>query len=151
RYPAAAAVARFMRRLAPEHPEVLRLLSHASAWLRPTGVSDARAAEIHAALGDARAVVGDDEAAAAEYRTALTFDRDASRAHAGLCRLRMPGEDHVRWLERFHELLRPSTYLEIGATDGRTLGIARRPTVAIAVDPSIDLRFQLACETHVYP
>lgn len=47
----------------------------------------------------------------------------------------MPGEDYYSWLKRFHELLRPATYVEIGLGHGRSLALAGPETKAVGIDP----------------
>lgn len=94
--------------------------------------------------------LGHQEAAKKEYEAALRSDPDDVRAHLGLSRLRMPGEDYIEWLRRFHEVLARRTYLEIGVADGRTLSLARLPTVAIGIDPNAQVRFPLSPRTHLF-
>lgn len=47
----------------------------------------------------------------------------------------MPGNDYYFWLQRFHELLQPATYVEIGLGHGRSLSLAGAKTIAIGIDP----------------
>lgn len=47
----------------------------------------------------------------------------------------MPGEDYYSWLQRFHELLRPASYVEIGLGHGRSLALAGPETKAVGIDP----------------
>ena len=47
----------------------------------------------------------------------------------------MPGADYYGWLERFHQWLRPATYVEIGLGHGRSLALAGPETRAIGIDP----------------
>jgi glycosyltransferase involved in cell wall biosynthesis len=151
RFEAAAAVARMARRHAPDEPGPQRLLAHAGAWLRGPGIPAAeRRAVFHLARGKAYNLMGDPSAAEAEYRAALAFDPDCVEASIGLAMLRMPGADYCTWLERFHEVLRPETYLEIGVSRGRSLSLASPPTRAIGVDPGPMISFPFKTETHVF-
>src|SRR4051812_47172400 len=79
------------------------------------------------------------KAAATEYREALDPTEEQRQAHLELARVRFPGPDYVDWLTWLHRTLEPATYLEIGVAEGRTLALARPPTLAIGVDPSIGL------------
>jgi tetratricopeptide (TPR) repeat protein len=47
----------------------------------------------------------------------------------------MPGEDYYSWLQRFHQWLRPASYVEIGLGHGRSLALAGPETRAIGIDP----------------
>jgi glycosyltransferase involved in cell wall biosynthesis len=151
RFEASAAVARMARRHAPDEPAPQRLLAHAGAWLRGPGIpAPERRAAFHLARGKAYNLMGDPSAAEAEYRAALAFDPDCVEASVGLAMLRMPGADYCAWLERFHEILRPKTYLEIGVFRGRSLSLACPPTRSIGVDPRPMISFPFKTETHVF-
>ena len=66
-----------------------------------------------------------------------------------MARARLPGDDFLAHLRRFHELLRPEVYVEIGVDAGRTLCLARPPTLAIGVDPAAPPRGEFAAETRL--
>lgn len=148
RFGAAAAVARLARRHAPDEPGPQQLLATAGLWLRR---APDETAEVHAALGDALALLGDPGAAEAEYGAALKSDADNVRSHLGLSRLRMPGPDYMVWLQRIHKLLAPATYLEIGVAQGYALALARPPTIAIGVDPVPTVVRALQTPTYIFP
>ncbi|HEY1251753.1 MAG TPA: class I SAM-dependent methyltransferase [Thermoanaerobaculia bacterium] len=98
------------------------------------GESPAAAAE--AARAQVRLDAGDRAGAIAASRRALAIDPDCLAAHVCMAHAKLPGEDFLGYLRRFHGALRPRTYLEIGVDAGRTLSLARPPTVAIGVDPA---------------
>jgi hypothetical protein len=52
------------------------------------------------------------------------------------------GLDYIEALRRFHEVIKPSTYFEIGVDGGRTLAIAR--CASIGVDPNFQLAVAVA-------
>ena len=147
---AAAAVARLARARAADESAPQRLLAHASPWSVDGWLPADQRAAAHAALGDAYRLLGDNERAAAEFRSALTFQADLVAAHIGLARLRMPGPDYEAWLDRLHAALRPETYLEIGVFLGATLALPRPPTRVFAVDPEPSVRPRLKTETHIF-
>ena len=47
----------------------------------------------------------------------------------------MPGNDYYDWLQRFHQWVRPASYVEIGLGHGRSLALAGSDTKAIGIDP----------------
>jgi hypothetical protein len=145
-----AAVSRLVRTLAPDEPEPQRLLSLVSSSLRGHAVAADHPAHVHVALGDAYRLMGDTDAAIAAYETALALDGTLVRAHLGLASARMPGIGYHEWLRRLHELLRPGVYLEVGVANGRTLALARPPTVALGVDPVPSLAVPVTAETHIF-
>jgi tetratricopeptide (TPR) repeat protein len=149
-FEAAAAVARLAREHAPDEPEPLRLLAQAGAWLPGVQPPKDRRAEVHAALGDAYRIAGNSDRAASEYRAALAINSDLVRACIGLSMLRMPGDDYSIWLQRFHALLTPATYLEIGVGSGRALAMARPPTRALGVDPAPKINALFKAETYLF-
>lgn len=49
---------------------------------------------------------------------------------------RLPGPHYYKVLRWIHEILRPSSYVEIGVGYGESLKLASPPTVAIGIDPA---------------
>ena len=148
---ATCAVARLIRERAPDDPGPQRLLSLVSPWLNPGEVpSEPQCIDYHLALAEAHRMLGENEAAASNYRAALTFNRDLHQAHLGLSMLQMPGEDYLVWLERLYRLLVPETVVEIGVRFGESLAQVQPPAVAIGIDPAPSLKFPLKTETHIF-
>lgn len=73
------------------------------------------------------------------YERAHKLDSTSSSNREALFALKaeqeMPGDDYYFWLQRFHELLQPATYVEIGLGHGRSLALAGPETMAIGIDP----------------
>ncbi len=111
----------------------------------PPTVEDivARAESLRAAGRAEEAIAACDEA--------LTLQPDCLPAHVCMARAKLPGEDYLAHLTRFHEMLAPRVYLEIGVDAGRTLSLARPPTLALGVDPTAKEGGVFAAPTRLFP
>ena len=150
RFEASCGVARLLREREPGEPGLERLLAMVAHSVRAGGPPPARRAEYHLALGKAHDVLGERDAAAAQYRLALEVTPNLPQAHLGLARLRMPGDDYLRWLERFYAAREPESVIEIGVFQGASLALLRPPTIAIGVDPNPTVLSPLRTETHIF-
>lgn len=65
--------------------------------------------------------------------------------------LTLPGESYSVHLKRFHEWLKPETYLEIGVETGKTLALAAPPTIAVGVDPEPKIQATFTTATRIFP
>lgn len=83
--------------------------------------------------------LGDLPAALTDHDKAQTLAPNAWSASDELFMLaaakEMPGEDYYSWLQKFHNLLKPVSYVEIGLGHGRSLALAGLETRAIGIDP----------------
>jgi hypothetical protein len=148
RYEAGVSIARLIRSRAPDEWEPQRLLSLIACGLdqgQPSG------AEYFLALGEAHRLLGENDLAVSNYRTALTFNGNLVQAHAGLATIRMPGDFYYAWLDRFYTSLSPETVIEIGVADGASLARVRPPTRAIGIDPNPTVVHPLQADTHIFP
>lgn len=145
RFGSCARIARIARGRAPDEAEPQRLLSLTAA----AGEGALRHSE-WIALAEAHRLVGEVDLAEADYQAALELTPNSPGAHFGLARLRLPGPPYPEWLDHFHGLLAPTTYIEIGVAKGATLRRASRPTLAIGVDPTPAIEFPLRTETHIF-
>ena len=150
RYESAAAVSRLVRQRALDEPEPQRLLSLIGSSLSGDEVPSEQRAGYHLALGHAHQMLGENEAAALQYRASLNFNPDLLDAHHALALLRMPGDNYEVWLERLYGFLAPETVIEIGVFQGRSLARVHPPTVAIGIDPNPTVAFPLKTETHIF-
>lgn len=150
RFEAACAIARLIRKHAPDEHEPQRLLSLVAAWQSADGPPHNQRADYHLALAEAQTMLGDTETAAANYRAALTLDSNLTQAHIGLANLRMPGDGYLVWLERLYGSLAPETVIEIGIYQGASLALLQPPTVAIGIDPTPTVTFPLKTETYIF-
>lgn len=113
-------------------------------------------ADVLAALGGAWALAGPDAPAAtataeAFLRAAIDEVPDHLDAKLRLAHLRMPGPGYYELLDRLHDLVRPTRYLEIGMGDGSSMALARPGTRCVGVDPVPRLCTPVAAEVHVLP
>jgi len=148
RFAATASIARLIRGRAPSEWEPQRLLSLTAPALE---LGQPLAAEYFLAMGEAHRLLGENEAAATQYRKALTLNGSLVEAHVGLSHLRMPGDFYLEWLDRLYSTLAPAMVLEIGVFEGASLSRVRPPTVAIGVDPNPKVIHPLKAETHIFP
>ena len=63
----------------------------------------------------------------------------------------LSGEHYHLILKRFHELLQPTAYVEIGVARGETLAFALPETKAVGIDPDPKISHQLSDKTEVFP
>lgn len=150
RFEAACAIARLIRKHAPDEHEPQRLLSLVAAWQSADGPPQDQLAYYHLAVAEAHRLLGENEAAALKYRQALTFNPNLAQAHLALSRMLMPGDDYLVWLERLYRFLAPETVIEVGIYQGQSLALLRPPTVAIGVDPNPTIIHALQTETHIF-
>jgi tetratricopeptide (TPR) repeat protein len=96
-------------------------------------------AALHTLLARVRTCRGDVAGALAAYERAQEVAPTSGEAREVLFMLtaerEMPGDDYYSWLQRFHERLRPATYVEIGLGHGRSLALAGAGTKAVGIDP----------------
>lgn len=147
---AACAVARLIRKRAPDEPQPQHLLALVSPWLTEETPPPPHHADYYLALGEAHRMLGETEEAASNYRMALTFERNLHQAHLGLALLRLPGDDYLVWLERLYRLLAPETVVEIGVRYGESLARVPPPAIAIGIDPTPTVKYPLQTETHLF-
>jgi hypothetical protein len=65
--------------------------------------------------------------------------------------MRFPGPNYLEVLRWLHEELKPASYLEIGVFRGRSLSLAKPPTIALGIDPCPKVDCRWPTETRVLP
>jgi hypothetical protein len=150
RLEASCGVARLLRERAPAEPGLDQTLSLVAHTVRRDGPVPARRAEYHLALGEAHRILGENAAAAAQYRLALTIEPDLPRAHLGLARLRMPDADWLGVLRGVYATIAPECVVEIGEFAGESLALLQPPSFAIGVGSNVRIPSPPATETHVF-
>jgi hypothetical protein len=58
--------------------------------------------------------------------------------------------DYLMLLDRIHALLRPRTYIEIGVGKGKSLAKVRPPTLALGVDPAMNIAVPIGVRTKFF-
>jgi hypothetical protein len=79
--------------------------------------------------------LGDNEQARRCAETAAVLAPQSLPTHELLAALTFPGPHYLELVTLFHSHLRPSTYVEIGVSDGLSFALVRPDTRAIGVDP----------------
>jgi len=142
---ASCGVARLARALAPDHPDVLRILAVTGSGASPNDV-----VRYHLTLGEAHRIIGHDAGAESHFRSALAHDPNVTAARLALAQMRLPGEDYLAWIDRLYQACAPASVLEIGVFEGASLRLVRPPAIAIGVDPAPRILHRLAAETHLF-
>lgn len=145
-----AVYGRLARRAAPHAGEVEPVLSAFANMGTPEELPPDRRVRFHLDSGEACERGGDLEAAREHFLAVLDDDAGNSLAYRGLSRVRMPGPAYYSVLAQVHDLLDPTTYLEIGVSEGDSLTLVRPPTIAVAVDPDPKLSRPISVECHLY-
>jgi hypothetical protein len=109
-----------------EHRQALELLEK----IRIPGVAAAHVERSVAHLG-----LGAREMAFREARLAVETSPDVPGGYWLVANILMPGDPYYKVLQRFHEHLRPRSYLEIGVDQGASIKLANPPTIAVGIDP----------------
>jgi tetratricopeptide (TPR) repeat protein len=150
RFESAGAIARQILQRVPNESQSQHLASLVGPLERPDGPPPQQRAHHDLALGEAYRLLGQSEAAEKSYRSALTLIPDFPDAHAGLAMLRMPGDNYRSWLQRFYQLLKPKTVIEIGVFQSASLACVPPPAIALGIDPSPCVIYPVQTETHLF-
>ena len=143
---AAASIAQLISVRFPQNPSPQYLSSiEANADRTPS-----QKANYHLALGEAHFLLGENEAAASNYRTALSFNSDLPAAHSGLAAINLPGIPYLDWLEKLYRFLNPKNVIEIGVSQSASLARVPAPAIAIGVDPVPSVIYPLQTEAHIF-
>ena len=95
--------------------------------------------------------LGESLAARQFAERAVSICPDVPRGYETLSRIVFPGEDYYQTLHRFHNHLRPKSYLEIGVDTGASIVLAKFPTVAVGIDPAPRLTSTLETICKIFP
>lgn len=106
---------------------------------------------LHVELAAALLGLGRLAKAATAARRAVEIDPDVPRGYPLLSRALMPGESYRDVITRFHALLTPKAYVEIGVATGATLALARPPCMAVGIDPKPSLQGGIATSVKLFP
>jgi Methyltransferase domain len=79
------------------------------------------------------------------------YDDELLRLHLEEAAAALPGPDYYTVLRWIHQLVQPTTYVEIGVRQGESLRAALPDTRCVAVDPTPALTGALPSDTRVFP
>lgn len=148
---AAATVAQLVVDRFPKNPDAQRVFSSIPRSGRNDTLTHRQQADLHLALAQAYYLLGENEAATANFQTALTFNNDLPDAHSGLAAINMPGISYLEWLEKLYDYLKPRNVIEIGVSQSASLARVPAPAIAIGVDPVPSVIYPLQTEAHIFP
>ncbi len=69
------------------------------------------------------------------FKRSLPLDDDLGSAYSLMARSLMPGDDYLTTISRFHNFLKPESYVEVGVLTGNSLGLVNSQTKATGIDP----------------
>ncbi|MBH9577223.1 class I SAM-dependent methyltransferase [Inhella proteolytica] len=72
------------------------------------------------------------------------------RQHFAQARARFPGPGYLEWLQFFQQFAAPASYLEIGVETGASFAFAQAPTLAVGVDPQLDIQYALRARSKLF-
>jgi tetratricopeptide (TPR) repeat protein len=81
----------------------------------------------------------------------LSIKYNFSSAYSLMAEIMMPGENYLDILSRFHNYLKPQSYVEIGVDKGDSLALAQHPTVSIGIDPFPRIEKKIRSFAKIYP
>jgi Methyltransferase domain len=77
-------------------------------------------------------------------------ERALLQQHFAEARVAFPGLVYLEWLQFFHYFVEPETYLEIGVETGASFAFAQPPTLAVGVDPLLEIKHELKARHKLY-
>ncbi len=86
--------------------------------------------------GESYLADGEVEEALECSKRSLALDNNLVSAYFLMARSLMPGDDYLALISRFHNFLKPQSYVEIGVAGGKSLRLVNSQTKAIGIDPS---------------
>lgn len=94
---------------------------------------------------------GSPEEAMACLKRSLLINNNFSGAYGLMAKILMPGDNYLSVLARFHEYIKPETYVEIGVHKGNSLALAQDQTVTIGIDPFPCIEKKIRSNARIYP
>lgn len=91
------------------------------------------------------------EEALACCRRSLSIHNDSKDAYFLMTRALMPGDDYISILSRFHDCMKPESYVEIGVGSGKSLALTKRDTKAIGIEPNFRTNKIIKSHAKIYP
>jgi hypothetical protein len=94
---------------------------------------------------------GNHNLAAAVCGRALEIEPDNNDYIAAMAESIMPGKGYKYMLRCIHNELKPTTYLEIGVSKGKSMELASTNTTVVGVDPAFQIDADITAEARLFP
>lgn len=82
--------------------------------------------------------------------TVSRAEHELLQQHFAQAKERFTGPVYLEWLQFFHHFVEPRSYLEIGVETGASLAFAKPPTLAVGVDPLLEIKHEIKARHRLF-